>query len=165
MLAAMPAVFGACGGAALLVLLVGSGAGQYLLRWPMVHLTMSGAGLLWLNWLAWKIYCSPAPSLQAPQLARQLGLLSAASLQLINPKTWMLALAVVSVFASASTAHNREVAWLSLTLFLVALPCLSCWALLGAGSARWLRSPKALQRLNRVLAIFLLISAWSSLLV
>ena len=53
--------------------------------------------------------------------------------------------------------------WLSLVFFLIALPCLGAWALLGAGSARWLRSPQALQAFNRGMALLLLASTWMSL--
>jgi threonine/homoserine/homoserine lactone efflux protein len=55
------------------------------------------------------------------------------------------------------------VASLSLVFFLISLPCLGVWALLGAGSARWLHSPKAMQRFNRLMALLLLVSAWASL--
>ena len=53
---------------------------------------------------------------------------------------------------------------LSLAFFLISLPCLGVWALLGAGSVRWLRSPDAVQRFNRCMALLLLGSAWLSVL-
>ncbi|WP_424818039.1 LysE family translocator, partial [Pseudomonas viridiflava] len=76
----------------------------------------------------------------------------------VNPKTWMMALAVVSVFSQGTVAH------LALAFFLVSLPCLACWALLGAGSARLLKSARALQWLNRSMAVLLLVSAWAAYL-
>lgn len=164
LLAVVPSVLGACGGAALLVLAVGTGLGEALLALPGVRLAMTSAGLTWLTWLAWKIYSTPATALQARDDTRRLGLIGAASLQLINPKTWMMALAVISVFTTAHHDRNTEVAWLSLAFFLVALPCVACWAVLGAGSARWLRSPLAISRMNKALAVILLISTWGSLL-
>lgn len=164
LLAVVPSVLGACGGAALLVLAVGTGLGESLLSLPGVHLAMTGAGLLWLTWLAWKIYTSSASALHAADNSRRLGLIGAAGLQVVNPKTWMMALAVISVFTTAHHDRTTEVAWLSLAFFLVALPCMACWALLGAGSARWLRSPLAVSRMNKTLAVILLVSAWSSLL-
>jgi threonine/homoserine/homoserine lactone efflux protein len=164
LLASVPSVLGACGGAALLVLAVGTGLGESLLKVPAVHLAMTAIGLLWLTWLAWKIYASPTEALTAKDCARKFGLVDAATLQLINPKTWMMALAVISVFTTSATDQGREVAWLSLAFFLVAVPCMGSWALLGAGSARWLKSPAALGRMNKILAVVLLICAWSSLI-
>lgn len=164
LLASLPSVLGACGGAALLVLAVGTGLGESLLKLPGMHVAMTSAGLLWLTWLAWKIYSSPVDALTAKDASRKFGLIDAASLQLINPKTWMMALAVISVFTTSGSGRGGEVAWLSLAFFLVAMPCMGSWALLGAGSVRWLKSPAALGRLNKILAVILLISAWSSLL-
>lgn len=165
LLASLPSVLGACGGAALLVLAVGTGLGESVLRLPGVHQIMTAVGLLWLTWLAWKIYTSPAAELRAASDARRLGLVGAASLQLINPKTWLMALAVISVFTAHAADRDTAVAWLALVFFLVALPCMGCWALLGAGALRWFRSETAMARMNKALAVLLLLSAWSSLLV
>ena len=82
---------------------------------------------------------------------------------MINPKTWMMALAVVSVFAGQG--GQRQVVYLSLMFFLIALPCLGAWALLGAGSSRLLRSPRTVGAFNRVMALLLLGSAWLSVLI
>jgi threonine/homoserine/homoserine lactone efflux protein len=85
---------------------------------------------------------------------------SAATLQLINPKVWLMAVAVVGVFATPVLPVWR----LALVFLLVAIPCMAVWVLLGLGSARWLRSPKALRGFNQGLAGLLLVSAWSTLL-
>jgi len=47
----------------------------------------------------------------------------------------------------------------------VSLPCMTLWALLGVGSARAFGKPQAFIRMNRLLAVLLLASAWSTLLV
>ena len=46
---------------------------------------------------------------------------------------------------------------------LIALPCLGGWALLGSGARRLSGSPTVLRRINRGLALLLLVSAWASL--
>lgn len=161
--AAPPIILGAALAAAGIVLLVGSGLGNWLGRLPEVRQSMQWAGLLWLSCLAWQIWRAPATNLEANGHGRRLGLLGAAALQLVNPKTWMMALAVVSVFAGNGAERQARVLCLSLVFFFVALPCLGTWALLGAGSARWLGSPRALQRFNRAMALLLLIATWMSL--
>lgn len=75
----------------------------------------------------------------------------------------MMALVVASVFAGNGSEHQGRVLYLSLVFFLVSLPCLGTWALLGAGSAQLLRSPQAMQRFNQGMALLLLASAWASL--
>jgi threonine/homoserine/homoserine lactone efflux protein len=163
--AAVPIIFGGCASAALLVLLVGSGAGASLASLPGVHTAMQWIGVAWLSYLAWQIFSAPAQGVEALDSQARLGMLGAASLQLINPKTWMMALAVVSVFAGGGEQRLTHVMYLSLAFFLISLPCLGVWALLGAGSARWLRSPRAMQRFNRCMALLLLGSAWLSLVI
>lgn len=163
--AAMPIIFGACASAATLVLLVGAGAGSSLSALPVVQVTMQWVGVAWLSYLAWQIFRAPAAALETCSADGRLGLVGAASLQLINPKTWMMALAVVSVFAGTGEQRLTHVACLSLAFFLISLPCLGVWALLGAGSRRWLRSPRVMQRFNRWMALLLLASAWLSVLI
>lgn len=161
--ATFPIILGACASASSLVWLVGTGAGSSLSTLPAVQNALQWIGVMWLSYLAWQIFSAPAHALATHETTARLGLWGAASLQLINPKTWMMALAVVSVFAGADEHRLAHVAYLSLAFFLISLPCLGVWALLGAGSTRWLRSPQAMQRFNRWMAVLLLMSAWSSI--
>ncbi|MHC8314733.1 LysE family translocator [Pseudomonas sp. LB3P31] len=160
--ATLPIIFGACAAAALIVLVVGLGVGETLLRLPRVQEAMAWGGVLWLSWLAWQIFRSAAPSLEASD--EGISAFGAAALQLINPKVWMMALAVVSVFAGDGDKALRVLV-LSLAFLLVSLPCMTLWALLGAGSARVFGSPQAFRRMNTALALLLLVSAWLTVLV
>lgn len=162
--ATLPLVLGACLAAALIVLLVGLGLGEVLLRYPRVQLAMSWLGALWLSWLAWQLWRSAAAPLNT-QDARELGPLGAAALQLVNPKVWMMAVAVVSVFAAGSADKAMRVLQLSLIFLLLAVPSMTAWALLGAGSARLLQSPQRMKRFNQMLALLLFASTWLALLV
>lgn len=164
LVAAMPIVLGACASAALLVLLVGTGAGSTLSQWPLLQTLMQWAGVAWLTCLAWQIFRAPALAIATQKTEKRLGLLGAAGLQWINPKTWMMALAVVSVFAGVGENRLVHVFCLSLAFFVISVPCLSAWALLGAASSHWLSSATAVQRFNRGMALLLLGSAWLSVL-
>lgn len=160
--AAVPIILGACSAAALIVLLVGLGAGEWLLRHPQLQQLMSWLGLAWLLYLAWQIARSPAEPVEAAAAPRRLGALGAAGLQLVNPKVWMMALAVVGVFSGAAADAGRY-AIHALLFFLIALPCLAAWALLGAGAAKLLHSATHLRRFNYVMALLLVVSALLSL--
>jgi hypothetical protein len=72
--------------------------------------------------------------------------------------TWML----MSVMLMTIPAL---MVYLSLAFFLISLPCLGTWALLGAGTAQMLRSANTMQRFNRGMALLLLAAAWVSVLV
>ncbi|AZV26852.1 lysine transporter LysE [Pseudomonas syringae] len=163
--ATVPIIFGACVSAALVVLVVGLGVGETLLRYPRVQQAMAWAGVLWLSWLAWQIFRSTPPSLESSTSNDDgFNVFGAAGLQLINPKVWMMAVAVVSVFGGNGDDSARMLL-LSAVFLMVCLPCMTAWALLGVGSARFFGSPRALRRMNTGLAFLLLLSAWLTVLV
>ena len=157
--ASLAPIVAACGAAAAIVLMVGLGLGELLLRHPLAQQVMSWAGVLWLSWLAWKMLRSAAAPLQAAT-GERFSAFSAAALQVVNPKVWLMAVAVVGVFA----APSLPVWQLALVFLLIALPCMAAWAVLGVGSARWLQAPRRFQLFNQVLAAVLLIAAWAAVL-
>lgn len=161
--AALRIVLGACAGATAIVLLVGLGLGETLLRFPLVQKGMAWLGVAWISTLAWQLFRSPPNTLNADSSSKRIGALGGAGLQWINPKTWMMALAVVSVFAGKETSPSQYGVY-ALIFFLVAVPCLAAWAFLGRGAARIFDSARAMQRFNQCMALLLLISAWASLL-
>jgi len=161
--AAVPIVLGACAAAAAIVLLVGWGLGGALLRYPMVQQGMGWLGVAWVSMLAWQLFRSPATGLDTDLESKRMGACGGAALQLINPKTWMMAFAVISVF-TGTDAGSSQYAVYALIFFLVAVPCLVAWAVLGRGAARVLRSARSLRRFNQGMALLLLASAWASLL-
>ncbi|WP_409319223.1 LysE family translocator [Pseudomonas sp. KCJK9016] len=165
MLATLPIIFGACLSAALVVLVVGLGVGETLLRYPRVQQAMAWTGVLWLSWLAWQIFRSTPPSLDSTEASDGgFSVFGAAGLQLINPKVWMMAVAVVSVFGGSGDEQTRMLL-LAFVFLLVCLPCMTVWAVLGVGSARLFGSPRAFGRMNAGLAFLLLLSAWLTVLV
>ena len=162
-----PIILGACAAAALLVLVVGTGLGDVLARHATIQTVLSWAGIAWLSWMAWQIFSAPAEAIDPdkPVEGPRLALAGAAGLQLVNPKTWMMALAVVSVFAGAEADRTVRVLWLSLAFFAISIPCMTAWAYLGRGAARFCRSAVAMGRFNRVMAVLLLVSAWLTLVI
>lgn len=157
--AALPIILGACAGAAGIVLLVGSGVGQSLVHLPGIQTAMRCAGLAWLSYLSWQIFTAAPQTIEPQALQKRLGLFGGASLQLINPKTWLMAFAVISAFAGDGADQQSHILHLSLIFFLISLPCLSAWALLGTGYGRVKRSPRAIVNFNRCMGTLLLCSA------
>ena len=70
--AAVPIILGACSAAALIVLLVCLGAGEWLLRHPQLQQLMTWLGLAWLFYLAWQIARSPVEPVEAAAAPRRL---------------------------------------------------------------------------------------------
>jgi threonine/homoserine/homoserine lactone efflux protein len=165
---ALPIVLGGCVGAAGIVLVAGVGIGQSLMNYPTVQFVMSSGGVLWLSYLAWQIFSSPAVPLNemSKSVAEQkhVGFGEAASLQVINPKTWMMAIAVISVFTQAGSDKTTQVMQLTSVFFVISIPCLLAWAFVGTSVSRWLDSVARVRCFNRIMALLLLGSAWLSLL-
>lgn len=162
--ATLPMIFCACASAALIVLLVGCGMGESLKRIPVLQAVMQWLGVIWLSYLAWQIF-HLTPETCDPDLSdnhRRPGPLTAASLQWINPKTWMMAMAVIGVFASNGSDRLHHVLLLSFVFFAIALPCMAAWAQLGSSVNKRLRSTKASQNFNRSMGLLLAGSTWLS---
>lgn len=152
-------ILAACSAAAGIVWLVGLGLGDLLLRHPLAQQAMGWAGALWLSLLAWRLFKAASEPVSA-SAQRHLSAASAAALQLVNPKVWLMAVAVIGVFATPRT----PVWQLALVFLLIALPCLGAWALLGVGSTRWLGTGSASRRFNQLLAALLMVSTWWAVL-
>ncbi|MHC8391991.1 LysE family translocator [Pseudomonas sp. MDT2-39-1] len=164
--ATLPLILAACASAAFIVLLAGCGIGEFLNRFPALQGILHWLGAIWLSYLAWQIFHSARERTVSSQSNQQrAGAWTAASLQWINPKTWMMAMTVVSVFAAKGADLLTSVLTLSVIFFLVALPCLCLWAMLAVGTQRWIRSPHEIQCFNRSMGLALGGSAWLSFLI
>lgn len=155
-----PLILGSCSAAALIVLLTGFGLGGLLLEYSLLKEVMAWSGALWLTWMSWKLSQSDL-ELDSKEVMIIAGWKSGALLQIINPKTWMMALAVSSIFLGGS--RWIETAMLAGIFFLVAIPCLICWAYLGVSSKKWFKSPRQQLWFNRGLSLMLLFSVWWSM--
>ncbi|MBF8780296.1 LysE family translocator [Pseudomonas fulva] len=156
-------VFTACVSAALVVLLVGLGLGELLASLAWLQQALAWLGVAWLSRLAWQMWRAADRALE-PSGKQGITAWGVAMLQLVNPKVWLMATAVISVFAGPAGQTLGGLLLLSTVFLLIALPCMGAWAVLGASSTRLLQAPAGFRRFNRLLAALLLISAWSTLL-
>lgn len=161
--ATFPAVVGGCFAASLIVFVSGAGAGEILRQHALIREAMSWAGALWLSWLSWQLFTAPAANL-TNEARQPFSCRSAALLQFINPKTWMMALAVGSLFAPQSAHPLWDVLLLATWFLLISLLCLSAWALLGKAVTRLFRTTTSLVWFQRVMSLCLLASAWTGML-
>jgi len=161
--ATLPALLSACVAASAIVLISGAGAGEMLHQYPLVRQVMSWAGVLWLSWMSWQLFCAPAANVSRDTHPRFTAR-AAALLQVINPKTWMMALAVVSLFAPAGEGALRDIALMALWFLLISVACLLCWAWLGQAVNKVFRTAAAMVRFQRLMALCLFISAWAGML-
>ena len=159
----VPAILGGCIAASAIVLVSGAGAGEVLRQYPLIRQIMSWAGVLWLSWMSWQLFRAPAARLSAENRIRFTAR-AAALLQIVNPKTWMMALAVVSLFAPTGDHALRDIALMAVWFLLISIACLMCWAWLGKAVNRIFRTTVAMVRFQRLMALCLLVSAWAGML-
>lgn len=159
----LPALVSACAAASAIVLISGAGAGEILRQSPLIRQLMSWAGVLWLSWMSWQLFRAPATDISGRSPVRFTPR-AAALLQVVNPKTWMMALAVVSLFAPAGEGALRDIALMALWFLLISVACLLCWAWLGQAVNKVFRTAAAMVRFQRLMALCLFISAWAGML-
>lgn len=153
----LPHVVGISAGMGVMLLLVSLGLGALFQQWPIWQtvLRVLGSGyLLWLGYLIARSAPLNAPAAQEEAQQRQPWALHQALLfQFINPKAWLMSISAIGSFTLLGSDY-----WLSVGL-LIGVFCLIClktclvWAQFGVQVGRWLRSPRAWQRFNRVMGL------------
>lgn len=157
----VPHMLGIAAGFPVMLIVLGT-AGLPLLTDPRVHAVLKWVGAAYLLWLAWKIAASdPTPAEPGAKAGagRPLGFLQAALFQWVNPKAWIIAAGALATYTAQAEGGSLAATLLLATLFgLVALPCLGFWTLIGVGTARVLRTRRALRLFNLAMAGLLVAS-------
>ena len=155
-------VLGASLSYALVVLLMGLGA-QYVLAGNAVLVSVAQwMGAIYLLWLAWKIASAPVSTMQATRgdsrILNWQAFGSGVSVQVLNPKAWLVALSGVGLFALPQE-NARVQLWLFCGVSLFAcIMGVGSWAALGSTLANWLESPQRKRHFHRALACTLAIT-------
>ncbi|QRE77877.1 LysE family translocator [Methylobacterium aquaticum] len=157
----VPHMLGIAAGFPVMLIVLGT-AGLPLLTDPRVHAVLKWVGAAYLLWLAWKIAASdPEPAGPGAKVGtgRPLGFFQAALFQWVNPKAWIIAAGALATYTAQAEGGSLAATLLLATLFgLVALPCLGFWTLIGVGTARVLRTRRALRLFNLAMAGLLVAS-------
>ncbi|MFH6785326.1 MULTISPECIES: LysE family translocator [Methylobacterium] len=146
------------------MLIVLGTVGLPLLTDPRVHAVLKWVGAAYLLWLAWKIATAdPDPADPVAKAAgaggRPLGFVQAALFQWVNPKAWVIAAGALATYtAGADGASLAATLALAVLFGIVALPCIGLWTLVGVGTARVLRTRRAVRLFNLAMAGLLVAS-------
>ena len=111
---------------------------------------------MYLLWLAFRLSQSRMGDAQA---LRPLTFLEGVMFQAFNPKSWIRAITLASVFMPAGA--NPLTAGLAISLIgaVIAVPCLSMWALFGVAMRGVLADPRKLRVFNLAMAAALALLA------
>ena len=130
-------VVGTALGIGAMALAVAAGLGTLITTVPVLGTAMKVAGSAYLLYLAWQIARSGA--LQAATVSRPLGVVEAASFQLVNPKAWVFALGAITTFRPAGLPIATGSLLVAATMMLVIVPTAELWAA-GGGALNGLLS-------------------------
>lgn len=121
---------------------------------------MSWGEVIWLTLLACKLYDYNSVNSFEQGGHPLIGFNSTFLMQAVNPKTWMMAFAVISVYTKHEHKVLLHILILSFIFLLVALPCLCIWTLADRLSQRLFSQPKYMKIFNKLMSLTLLISIW-----
>ena len=153
--ASLAHVAGATLGFCLLLVLVGLGVHQLLLRWPLLGLLLHWGGVAFLLYMAWKL-ASDDGSLGNAHPSSAPSAWHGAVMQWLNPKAWLAAVAGVGAY----TGGEQHLLWLFAWIYgPICFISVACWAWAGSVIRRYLGNPRHMRLLNRGLAVLLIASA------
>jgi threonine/homoserine/homoserine lactone efflux protein len=135
----LPHMFGISIGLSVMLVAVALGMGEALRAWPWLHEALRWAGAAYMLWLAWKIASAdpdPAGLGRRDAVSRPLTFLQAALFQWVNPKAWVVAVGAVAAYTTATgAALVAQAGLLAAIFFVITLPVVAGWTLVGVGAA------------------------------
>lgn len=163
--ASLPHLLGAAAGTGLQTWLLASGLAELFVRHPLLHRALAWVGGAYLLWLGWRLV--GAAALHDRPAGPPLRWRQALTLQAVNAKAWMMALATSSLFLPqvgiGADAPGLAPVLLGGVMAAVNSACLSLWALFGSALRGWMQAPARRRGFNATMALLLLVSAWQML--
>lgn len=153
---ALPVIAGIQAGLFVQTLLMCVGLGSAFVAYPLAQQVLRIAGSLYLVFLAWKL---SGASVGAAQEPKAVSFAQAAVFQALNPKSWIKAMTVASVFMPAG--HNTVASALLVAAIgvLVGTPCNVVWALFGISIRGLLKDPRKQRVFNLTMGAILFVLA------
>jgi threonine/homoserine/homoserine lactone efflux protein len=135
-----PHVLGTAIGIGAMALAVAAGLGTLITTLPALALAMKVGGSAYLLYLAWQI--AHAGGLESAIVSRPLGLVEAATFQLINPKAWVFALGAITTFRPAGLPIATGSFVVAVVMMVVIVPTAELWAVGGGALSRLISGPR-----------------------
>lgn len=148
-------VTGATLGFCVLLVLVGLGLHQLLVRWPVLGLLLHWGCVAFLLYMAWKL-ASDSGELGSTHPEQAPSAWHGAAMQWLNPKAWLAAVAGVGAY----TGGEQQLLWLFTWIYgPICFVSVACWAWAGSVIRQYLGNARHMRLLNRALAVLLVGSA------
>jgi threonine/homoserine/homoserine lactone efflux protein len=157
----LPYLLGINAGVFGLTVVVCLGLGAVFARYPQIHQVLKIIGALYLVYLSWKLAGARLASKAA--VGTPLTFVDGASFQLVNPKSWMKAATLATVFMPVEMSPILGALLVATVSLAIGFPLISGWALFGVAIGRVLSTPLRLRVFNGAMALSLLVLAVSLL--
>lgn len=141
----LPVILGIQAGLFVQTILMCVGLGSVFVTYPLAQQVLRVAGALYLVYLAWKLSDASVEGTQAP---KAVSFFQATTFQALNPKSWLKAITVASVFMPAGQDTVANALQASLIGALVGAPCNAIWALFGISIRHLLKEPRMQRAFN-----------------
>ncbi|CAM3051925.1 MULTISPECIES: LysE family translocator [Pseudomonas] len=148
-------VAGAALGFTLLLVLIGLGLHELLVRWPILTQGIQWGGVVFLLYMAYKLAMDDG-QLEAQDAAAAPSMLYGAVMQWLNPKAWLACVAGMGLFAADGEA--ARVWQLAAVYLVICYLSVACWAYVGTFFRRYLGNARGMRLFNRAMALLLVIS-------
>lgn len=125
------------------------GLGALFTAWPVLHTVLRLAGAAYMLWLAWKL---TGGAMGEAQHARRVGFAEGALFQAVNPKSWVKAITLASVFMPEGLSPVPGALLVATIGLVIGFPCISMWALFGVGIRHWLTDARRQRAFNAIMA-------------
>jgi len=142
---ALPVILGIQAGLFIQTMLMCARLGSVFAAYPLAQQVLRIAGALYLIYLAWKL---SGASVDGSQTPKAVSFAQATIFQALNPKSWLKAVTVASVFMPAGQDTLANALQASLIGALVGAPCNAIWALFGISIRRLLKEPRMQRAFN-----------------
>jgi len=153
----LPHILGIGAGHGLQIWLTCLGLAHLFTAYPQLHSGLRFAGAAYLVFLACKLTGSGIGRAEAT--AQPLSFAQAAAFQAVNPKSWVKALTVASLFMPPGWGAASGALWVALINVAITLPCVSMWALFGVALRRALTDPARRRVFNAIMGASLVVLA------
>lgn len=125
----LPHAAGVTCGFPVLVLFVGLGLGEVFTRFPLIKTVMLYGACGYFLYLAYQLLGLKIN--ESDTQARPMRFIEGALFQVINPKAWVMAIGLISVFVQSGSGHIQSLLWLVAATFLLSPFSTLGWAFFG----------------------------------
>jgi threonine/homoserine/homoserine lactone efflux protein len=152
----LPQILGINAGGFVQTALTCLGLGALFTSYPVLQTALRIGGALYLLVLAWQLTGGGAAE---ARLARPVSFWQGALFQAVNPKSWLKAITLASVFMPPALPPAAGALLVATIGLLIGFPCISMWALFGVAIRKLLARPGWQRAFNAIMGATLAVLA------